>query len=191
MSIVHTLRIYGNPVANQSPRSRIATRADSSQFVHVYPATIVEDWQKVVVVQLKQHKARRSTPMLDGALRIEIWLFMTRSKNCTLMYPERKPDWDNLCKPLMDCLEKAEIIKNDSRIVDAKAHLRWAYYYYPDDLQTEQAPGVIFEISQIDSSRRLELNKRYRAYLKREGLEYQTVYVGRKNKKQIVLRKVR
>jgi Holliday junction resolvase RusA-like endonuclease len=190
MITTHTLRIYGNPVANQSPRSRIATRADSSQFVHVYPATVVEDWQKCVNLQLLEHKARQNTPMLDGALRIEIWLFLTRQRSSSLIYPERKPDFDNLVKPLLDCLEKMEIIKNDSRIVEAVVHLRWAYYHYPDDPQTEQAPGIIFVISQIDSSRRKELNKRYREYLKREGLEYQTLHVGRKNKKQIVLRKV-
>lgn len=187
--IAHTLRIYGDPVANQSPRSKIATRADGTQFVHVHPATVVENWQKCVNLQLLEHRACQNTPMLDGALRIEIWLFRTRPKNSTLMYPERKPDCDNLVKPLMDCLEKMKVIKNDSRIVDPYIHLRWAYYHYPDDPQTEQAPGVIFGISQIDSSRRKELNKRYREYLKREGLEYQTILVGRKNKKQIVLRK--
>jgi hypothetical protein len=85
MITTHTLRIYGNPVANQSPRSRIATRADSSQFVHVYPATVVEDWQKCVNLQLLEHKARQNTPMLDGALRIEIWLFLTRQRSSSLI----------------------------------------------------------------------------------------------------------
>jgi Holliday junction resolvase RusA-like endonuclease len=187
---VHTFRIFGSPVPNKAPGSQLRTNAAGIKYIHVHPATIVEDWQKCVNLQLLGHKARQNTPMLDGALRIEIWLFLTRQRSSSLMYPERKPDFDNLVKPLLDCLEKMEIIKNDSRIVEAIVHLRWANYHYPDDPQTEQAPGVIFGISQIDTSRRKELNKRYREYLKRGGLEYETIYVGRKNKKQIVLRKV-
>lgn len=159
--MTHTLRIFGEPVANQSPRSKIARKADGSQFVHVYPATIVEDWQKCVIVQLAVLRSATDIVILDGALRIELWAYLTRSKSSTLMYPERKPDFDNLVKPVVDCLEKSRIIKNDSRIVEAHVYLRWAYYHYPDDPQSEEEAGIIFKISQIDTSQRKELNKLY------------------------------
>jgi hypothetical protein len=106
------------------------------------------------------------------------------------MYPDTRPDRTNFLKSSEDGL--SNIPFDDGQVVDGDCHLRWAYYHYPDDPQTEQEPGLIFEIQQIEVDRklRLELNKRYRAYLKREGLEYKTIFVGRKkDKKQIVLRK--
>lgn len=55
---------------------------------------------------------------LDGYLWAEYIYYIKRpasSKN--MQYPARKPDHDNLTKSLQDCLERAGIIKNDSRIV--------------------------------------------------------------------------
>ena len=69
------------------------------------------DYQREVIAFLEKYKEET----LDGCLWADYTFYLKRpqtSKN--LDYPARKPDHDNLCKALQDCLERAAIIKNDS-----------------------------------------------------------------------------
>ena len=72
------------------------------------------DYQKEVIAFLEKYKE----DTLDGYLWADYTFYLKRPQSAkNMQYPARKPDHDNLCKALQDCLEKAEIIKNDSRIV--------------------------------------------------------------------------
>jgi len=72
------------------------------------------DYQNQVVEFLEKHKEET----LDGYIWADYTFYMKRPVSAkNMLYPARKPDHDNLVKSLQDCLEKAAIIKNDSRIV--------------------------------------------------------------------------
>jgi Holliday junction resolvase RusA-like endonuclease len=199
MSIIHTFRIFGEPMQYLTPDTRILTdrygnlvpnRTTGVKYTVIqHQDKRVVKWEKLIEESLAdaQFDGKFPEEILEGAIRMDLWIYRTRPKSNKEMYPDTRPDRTNFLKSSEDGL--SNIPFDDGQVVDGEPHLRWAYYHYPDDPQTEQAPGVIFEISQIDTSRRLELNKRYREFLKRECLEYETILVGRKNKKQIVLRK--
>ena len=71
-------------------------------------------YQKEVCDFLEKHK----DSTMDHAMWAEFTFYLKRPQSSSKMtYPERKPDHDNLVKSIQDCLEKAGIIKNDSRIV--------------------------------------------------------------------------
>jgi Holliday junction resolvase RusA-like endonuclease len=199
MNTVHHLRIFGEPMQWRAPSPTVLTdrygnivpnRKTGSKFIiKDYSDTRVDNWIALITDQLADARfdGKFTEEILEGAIRMDLWIYRTRPKTNKEMYPDTRPDRTNFLKSSEDGL--SNIPFDDGQVVDGEPHLRWAYYHYPDDPQTEQVPGIIFEIQQIDSSRRKELNKRYREYLKREGLKYETIYVGRKNKKQIVLRK--
>lgn len=72
-------------------------------------------YQHDVSVMLEKHAPEKP---FDAAMWVEYTFYMTRPlSGKDLKYPERKPDTDNLVKSLQDCLERANIVKNDSRIV--------------------------------------------------------------------------
>jgi len=71
------------------------------------------DYQRQVTEFLEKHKI----DTLDGYIWADYTFYLKRPSSSKMDYPARKPDHDNLVKSLQDCLERAAIIKNDSRIV--------------------------------------------------------------------------
>jgi Holliday junction resolvase RusA-like endonuclease len=56
---------------------------------------------------------------IDGPVGMTLTFYLTRppSRRKRDLYPDRKPDLDNLTKAVLDGLEKAGVFTNDSRIV--------------------------------------------------------------------------
>ena len=96
---------------------------------------------------LKRHAPK--IPM-DGDLEISVIFFLKRlpsQKN--MWYPNTKPDHDNLTKSLQDCLELAQIIQNDSRIV--KATIRKVFVGGRGSRGTLQ-PGALVKLKQFEEN---------------------------------------
>ncbi len=55
---------------------------------------------------------------LDMPLSVRMNFYLPRPKRAKFARPATKPDLDNLSKSVLDALEKANIIKNDSRVVE-------------------------------------------------------------------------
>ena len=69
----------------------------------------------------------RPKEAMDGFLGFEIVFYMPRTDSQKRkLYPNTKPDLDNLIKGLLDPLESAGVVKNDSRFVDGVAKKRFA-----------------------------------------------------------------
>jgi Holliday junction resolvase RusA-like endonuclease len=72
------------------------------------------DYQQECIRFLEKLK----TETLDGPLWAEYTFFIKRPEHRkNARFPDTKPDHDNLVKSMQDCLERAGIIENDSRIV--------------------------------------------------------------------------
>jgi Holliday junction resolvase RusA-like endonuclease len=66
-------------------------------------------------------------PTFDGPLVVYLKFFLPRPKSVPLaiIFPAVKPDVDKLCRGVLDCLTKAELIADDARIVDAWPRKRY------------------------------------------------------------------
>ena len=98
--------ILGEAVGKQRPRV--------TRYGAYTPAKTVK-WEQSVAMQALPHKPRE---LFDCALHVELIFIITRPKSAPKkrLYPETKPDLDNLTKAILDALEGI-IYTNDSRIV--------------------------------------------------------------------------
>ncbi len=114
------ITVYGNPVSKKAHRSyynkrigRISTYSDAKQV----------NWEALIKLIASQHRPEK---LLNCPLSVDatFYLLKPRSKPKKCLYPDTKPDHDNLEKALYDALEGIVYV-NDSRIVDKKFKKRW------------------------------------------------------------------
>lgn len=221
---VWEFRIEGEPMQYRTPDTRVlqdkfgklipkrdkVTGQIVKPFIVVqHPDKRVTKWEEEIKKQIRVALHAEFDPILHGGpVWMEMWIFITRPKSVTSMYPDkvsqRVGDRTNYLKSCEDGVEiglqhdvahdtNGKVTKregfNDGQVVSGPIEKRWAWYNYPDC--GRQAPGILVKLKQMDTSLEKELNRDYRAYLKREGMEYTTeVYGRKKDKKRIVLRKI-
>lgn len=117
----------------------------------VFPTKQTKDWQKEIEKQILVQKNTifrdYAFPLSLGPTILRAWIFRTRPKSVKSMFPETAPDWDNLIKCAQDAFDH-NVIENDSQIVSAVVHKRWAGIDYPDC--GVNVPGVIIEFEGIE-----------------------------------------
>ena len=110
------LTIPGVAQPQQSVRSRVITGKGKPYASHYQPKNSPAGlWKQTV----HQHAilAMDGREPLDGALEMGVCFHLPKPKSVKREHPEKKPDLDNLLKPLLDALEGVLFV-NDSRIVD-------------------------------------------------------------------------
>ena len=100
--------VYSNAIPKGRPRF--------SKRGFVYTPKGTQKWETLVKVIAQGH---RPPQLLDTPLRVELvfWVQRPKSRPKKCLYPDRRPDLDNLGKAVVDALEGI-IFTNDSRIVD-------------------------------------------------------------------------
>ena len=129
------VRVYGLPVAQGRPR---AFKLPLGQ-IRVYDPQKSRDWKRTVQAQTLTCKPER---LLVGALAGEMDFYLPRPKSAPkrVVYPEKRPDVDNLLKACLDGL-RSIVFTDDAQIVS----LRVAKHY-----ATESAPpGVYVRLEEL------------------------------------------
>lgn len=96
---------------------------DKAGHARAYTPKSTRDWEELIRYQALAH---RPPKLLDGPLSLEATFYLVRpkSKPKKRLYPDTKPDLDNLEKAVCDALEGL-IYVNDSRIVDKVVRKRY------------------------------------------------------------------
>jgi len=104
--------VYGEPIAKQSVKRG---KTWHGQTVWYIPPKM-SAWQNYITLVAGQYKPECP---LDGPLELRAVFYLPRpkSRQKDVIWADRKPDVDNLLKPLKDALQSGGIIKNDSRLV--------------------------------------------------------------------------
>ncbi len=112
--------IYGNPVGKQAAKAFYNPKA---KRMYKFSPTKTKDWEQLIRSVAQDHVPKK---LLDCPLSVEatFYLLKPRSKPKKCLYPDTKPDHDNLEKALYDALEGI-IYTNDSRIVRKTFEKRW------------------------------------------------------------------
>lgn len=70
---------------------------------------------------------------IDAPVSVEVWFFLPRAKSAPkrVFAPATKPDVDKLARAVLDPLVKAQVLAEDSRVVDLLVHKRFAVNDHP------------------------------------------------------------
>jgi len=103
--------VYGNPV----PKARARTVRLKNGLTTTYTPKKTEQWEDMIRLQILKHRPEK---LLDQAIVLKAVFVLQRPKSIPKkrIYPETKPDLDNLLKSLTDAMEGI-IYTNDSRII--------------------------------------------------------------------------
>ncbi len=160
-------------------------------YMHIHPDSRVVKWQEEIKKQLIVHRTTQGddfpTEPLTGAMQLDLWVFITRGKTVTKIYPDTRPDTSNYLKPAEDALNKL-VIDDDGRFITIRVHKRYAYINYPE-CGHPRKPGLIYILKtiEVDPEVKRRMNQEYKEYLAEHSLEYRTIEVGRKKTKKTVL----
>lgn len=183
----YVFRVYGEPMQYRSPGFR--KLPDGRVITH--PDKRVVEWQKNITKQLLGHWAQQlgdcPTEPLTGSLQLDLWIFLTRPKTVTAIYPNTRPDASNFLKAAEDPLNQL-VVQDDGQHVTIRIYERWAYMNYPE-CGKPRKPGLIYIIKtiEVDPEQKRRMNQEYKEYLTTHNLEYRTIEVGRKKKRKTVL----
>lgn len=105
--------IPGNPVAKGRPKSFVNKKTGR---IGVYTPAETRNFESYVKMLASDHAPEK---LLDCPLCLEFVFYLQRPPSIPKkrIFPDVKPDWDNLCKSVCDGMEGV-IYTNDSRIVD-------------------------------------------------------------------------
>jgi len=143
--------IKGEPYQYRTQARQIRLKRSGKMTILVFPVTHSRQWQTEVMKQIAVQKNNAymdyEFPLNLGPTILRAWIFRTRPKSVKTMFPDKKPDWDNLIKCAQDAFDH-NVIKNDSQIVSAVVHKRWAGIDYADCGTND--PGMIIELEGLD-----------------------------------------
>jgi Holliday junction resolvase RusA-like endonuclease len=107
--------VYGTPI----PKARARTVRLPNGMIRSYTPAKTQDWEASIQGQALAH---RPAQLLDGPLVLEATFYLLRpkSRKKSELYPDRKPDLDNMCKSITDALNGI-IWTDDARIVEIVA----------------------------------------------------------------------
>ena len=114
------VRVYGLPVAQGRPR---AFKLPSGQ-IRVYDPQTSRDWKRTVMAQVIQNRPPR---LLAGALEGEMDFYLPRPKSAPkgVIYPEKRPDIDNLLKACLDSF-RGLVFSDDAQLVSLRVAKHYA-----------------------------------------------------------------
>lgn len=125
--------IPGTPIGKERPR---VVRRNGRTWTFTPQAT--ENWETAIALvassQVKRLGRGLILPFQERTI-IDLWFYKHKPKS----YPKRvvwftkKPDVDNLAKCVLDGLEKAKVIQNDSIVTDLLLHKRYTSEEHPDE----------------------------------------------------------
>lgn len=178
----YIFRVYGEPMQYRAPGFR--KLPDGRVMTH--PDSRVVKWQYEISKVIRSCDCLRHPP-LTGAIQLDLWVFVTRPKTVTAIYPDTRPDSSNFLKTAEDALNKLAI-EDDGQIVTTRLYERWAYMNYLE-CGHPRKPGLIYILKtiEVDPEVKRRLNQEYKEYLAAHSLEYRTIEVGRKKKRKTVL----
>ena len=114
--------VYGDPVGKQAAKAFYNPKAKGRKIIMFSPKN-TKDWEQLIRSAAQDHVPDE---LFDDPLCASVTFYMlkpkSRPKKC--LYPDRKPDLDNLEKAVFDALEKV-IYTNDSRIVEKHSYKLW------------------------------------------------------------------
>lgn len=122
-----TLFIPGEPVQFDRPGATILYTKSRRPFIHFYDPPDYAEYKKMVrrkALSLLNEKFENWIP-LEGALSVDITLYLSRPKTVNRPYPTTTPDIDNLIKSVLDSLNK--ILWDDDRIIVEIGKVRELY----------------------------------------------------------------
>jgi len=111
--------VYGEAV----PKARARTVRLPNGIIKSYTPKKTASWEEAIRAAALEHRPEK---LLDGPLALEATFYRLKpkSKPKKYLYPDTKPDLDNLIKSVKDALEGI-IYTNDSRIVDEVVRKRY------------------------------------------------------------------
>ena len=129
------LKISGKPIAKARPRFFVRKMKDGTNYIGTY-----KDKDQAFEEQLFITKARNQMnglKLLAGPLSLHVRFYLPRPKShygtgrnvgllkiASPIYPDKRPDLDNLVKFVKDCLNEVAY-HDDSQIVDTIAFKRY------------------------------------------------------------------
>lgn len=107
---MYRLTVPGTPIPKARPRV-----VRNGGRVMTFTPTSTRQWEETIRWCAMQNPPER---MLTGPLAATLTFYLPRPKSVPKkrLYPETKPDWDNLGKAVTDALEGL-VFENDSRLV--------------------------------------------------------------------------
>lgn len=129
--------VTGEPIPAPRPRARIVSPPGRKPFVHIYTPAKDEKWKKKIALLAWQSVKR----LIDGPVRVDCEFIFPRpdahfgtGRNAGTLKasapfwhtPRGGGDRDNLDKPVLDALEAAGVVSNDSIVCDGRITKRYA-----------------------------------------------------------------
>lgn len=102
--------VYGEPVPKGRGRSK---QLPNGRMINYTPKT-TRIWEATIALQAAQHRPEQ---LLDGPLEVQAVFYLPKPKSAPKrrMWPDTRPDADNLMKAVLDALHGI-MYSNDSRI---------------------------------------------------------------------------
>jgi len=98
-------------------------------FLNSYKPGKLNDWQKQIINQASKFRTKEIDDVWENPIKIIIEFRFQRPKSVSEKKRPLhtvKPDFDNLGKPVVDCLQKLRFFKNDSQIFYAKIKKKYS-----------------------------------------------------------------
>lgn len=133
-----TITVYGMPGAQGSKRH-------VGRGVMIEMSKKVAPWRQDVVAACK---ASTCFVMTEGPLQVSLTFTLIKPKSAPkkrIIYPDRTPDVDKLCRSTLDALKTAGAIEDDARVVELTAAKR-----YPNEGRDAlSSPGCVIHIRSV------------------------------------------
>lgn len=139
--------VPGEPQPRQGDRSRIAESKTGKQFVHHYQPTTGPKAEWVATVRGFAAVNKSGELLWDGPVAMSLLYVRIKPKSWRKrdQWPYKKPDLDNLEKPVLDALNGVQL-HDDSRIVIKHSYKIFGKY-----------PGVLITVMPMEHDADLEL----------------------------------
>lgn len=129
---IWSITVYGNPVAQARPRTRIVRLKTGQSFAQHYDKKESRDYKSLIRDQILLEG--KPETLIDEPLSLEcrVYRLKPKSKPKKVKHPVTKPDLDNYLKSVIDALTGI-VIRDDSIIIR---------YKHVEKLYTETNPRV-------------------------------------------------
>lgn len=124
MGATHTKMKFFIENCNPLPKPRMTGKDFWKKSAKAY-------WSYLDILVLNIKKARQKTTTKECELRV--WFYRQGNK---------RADIDNLCKSILEAVERAELVKNDNQIMRLEAELRY----------NNPKPFLVFELKELPSN---------------------------------------
>ena len=154
-------RVYGEPLPVARKRHTIYQKRTGRHYPSIGISHKSEAWKRSIQSQISawicQYGLQEKVP-LSGPLHLDLWIFRTRPKSVKTIYPDKRPDLDNMEKLAIDGISGA-LIRDDDCLIEIHQTKRWAGLNYPDC--GVQLAGIVYMLSPMPKLDKKRLNSEY------------------------------